>query len=79
MKVFDIIAILQDQYNLDDDILYVTYDREKIATVADDLGIAINEDMIDNVIIYCEANYSYPTLDDIADSIKAVCEDYGYV
>jgi len=68
----DFVAMINEQYDDEDNMLFTIWDRDKIAKVASDLDVSIGEDTIDEIIERCERLYSEVSYDDIASVVDEI-------
>ena len=74
MKVKDAIKVLQNNYNLDDDIFFDVYSRDDLDYLGDDIKAKITDEMMTTIF---ETMDSWATTDDFNDAVRIVLSDNG--
>jgi hypothetical protein len=74
MKVKDAIKVLQNNYNLDDDIFFDVYSRNDLDYLGDDLKVKVTDQMMTQIF---ETMDSWATTDDFNDAVRIVLSDNG--
>ena len=74
MKVKDAIKVLQDNYNLDDDIFFDVYSKADLDYLGDDIKAKITDEMMTQIF---ETMDSWATTDDFNDAVRIVLSENG--
>ena len=74
MKVKDAIKVLQDNYNLDDDIFFDVYSRNDLDYLGDDVKSKITDQMMTTIY---ETMDNWATTDDFNDAVRIVLSENG--
>lgn len=74
MKVKDAIKVLQDNYDLEQDIFFDVYSRADLDYLGDDVKSKITDEMMTTIF---ETMYSWATTDDFDEAVRIVLSENG--